>query len=33
MTMQDVVIETRGLSKRYGDIDALRELDLRVPAD
>jgi ABC-type multidrug transport system ATPase subunit len=32
MTTEDVVIETRGLSKRYGDLDALRELDLRVPA-
>jgi ABC-type multidrug transport system ATPase subunit len=32
MSTQDVVIETHGLSKRYGDLDALRGLDLRVPA-
>ena len=27
-----IVIETRGLCKRYGDVEALRGLDLRVPA-
>ncbi len=32
MSTEDVVIETHGLSKRYGDLDALRGLDLRVPA-
>ena len=32
MSTEDVVIETQGLSKRYGDVEALRGLDLRVPA-
>ena len=27
-----IVIETHGLCKRYGDVEALRGLDLRVPA-
>jgi ABC-2 type transport system ATP-binding protein len=32
MSVPDIVIETRGLTKRYGDVRALDGLDLRVPA-
>jgi ABC-2 type transport system ATP-binding protein len=32
MMSTPIVIETHGLCKRYGDVDALRGLDLRVPA-
>jgi ABC-2 type transport system ATP-binding protein len=32
MSTAELVIETRGLSKRYRGTDALRDLDLRVPA-
>jgi ABC-2 type transport system ATP-binding protein len=32
MSARDVVIETHGLCKRFGEVDALRGLDLRVPA-
>ena len=31
MTASDLVINTQGLSKSYGDIHALKSLDLRVP--
>ena len=32
MSPVDAVIETRGLRKRYGAVDALQGLDLVVPA-
>ena len=32
MSASDFVIETRGLTKRYGSAEALAGLDLRVPA-